>query len=42
MSGATVYDFDPANRICGHWQVADRLGIYRQLQEGISGTAVRE
>lgn len=31
MSGATVYFFD-GNRITGHWQVADRLGVYRQLQ----------
>lgn len=32
MSGATVYRFDSADRICGHWQVTDRLGIFRQLQ----------
>lgn len=31
MSGATVYRFD-GERIVGHWQVADRLGIYQQLQ----------
>jgi predicted ester cyclase len=31
MSGLTVYDFDAENRIRGHWQVADRLGIYQQL-----------
>jgi steroid delta-isomerase-like uncharacterized protein len=31
MSGLTVYDFDGQNRIRGHWQVADRLGIVRQL-----------
>ena len=30
MSGATVYYF--ANkRISGHWQIADRLGIFQQL-----------
>lgn len=34
MSGATVYKFDSANRICGHWQVVDRLWLYRQLQQG--------
>ncbi len=34
MSGATVYDFDERNRICGHWQAVDRLGLYRQLREG--------
>ena len=33
MSGATVYQFDDANRISGHWQVTDRLGIFRQLQQ---------
>lgn len=33
MSGATVYQFDRANRIAGHWQVTDRLGIFRQLQQ---------
>lgn len=32
MSGATVYQFDSADRISGHWQVTDRLGIFRQLQ----------
>lgn len=33
MSGATVYQFDSADRICGHWQITDRLGIFRQLQQ---------
>jgi steroid delta-isomerase-like uncharacterized protein len=33
MSGATVYQFDSANRISGHWQVIDRLGVLRQLQQ---------
>jgi steroid delta-isomerase-like uncharacterized protein len=32
MSGATVYFFDAADRICGHWQITDRLGVYQQLQ----------
>jgi len=32
ISGATVYDFDGSNRITGHWQVVDRLGVFRQLQ----------
>ncbi|NKF20884.1 ester cyclase [Solimonas sp. C16B3] len=31
MSGATVYRFD-GQRISGHWQVADRLGVFQQLQ----------
>ena len=30
MSGATVYDFDRA-LLNGHWQIADRLGVYWQL-----------
>ena len=33
MSGATTYWFDEADRLCGHWQVTDRLGIFRQLQQ---------
>jgi steroid delta-isomerase-like uncharacterized protein len=33
ISGATVYDFDGRNRITGHWQVVDRLGVFRQLQQ---------
>jgi steroid delta-isomerase-like uncharacterized protein len=32
MSGATVYYFDSNDKITGHWQVTDRLGIYQQLQ----------
>lgn len=31
MSGLTIYDFDEHSRIRGHWQVVDRLGVYRQL-----------
>jgi predicted ester cyclase len=31
MSGLTIYDFDEADRISGHWQVADRLGVFQQL-----------
>ncbi|MDU8943814.1 ester cyclase [Ovoidimarina sediminis] len=31
MTGATVYGFDAEDRLTGHWQIADRLGIYRQL-----------
>lgn len=30
MSGATIYYFD-GGRLCGHWQVADRLGVMQQL-----------
>ncbi len=36
MSGATVYYFDSADKITGHWQIADRLGIYQQLQQARS------
>ena len=32
MSGATVYFLDNAMRICGHWQIADRMGVFQQLQ----------
>lgn len=32
MSGATVYYFDDKDRLTGHWQVSDRLGVYQQLQ----------
>jgi len=32
MSGLTIYDFDEAGLISGHWQVSDRLGIFQQLQ----------
>jgi len=31
MSGLTGYDFDAENRIRGHWQVVDRLGVFQQL-----------
>jgi len=33
MSGLTLYDFDSENRICGHWQVVDRLGVFQQLTQ---------
>lgn len=32
MTGATVYSFDGDNRITGHWQVIDRLGVFQQLR----------
>jgi|SRR5579859_588086 steroid delta-isomerase-like uncharacterized protein len=31
MSGATVYRFDAENRITGHWQIKDALGVFQQL-----------
>jgi len=32
MSGATVYYFD-GDRLTGHWQITDRLGVYQQLRQ---------
>jgi steroid delta-isomerase-like uncharacterized protein len=32
MSGATVYYFED-NQITGHWQITDRLSVFRQLQQ---------
>lgn len=31
MSGATAYVFNADNRLCGHWQVTDRLSVVQQL-----------
>jgi predicted ester cyclase len=31
MSGATAYFFDAEDRLTGHWQITDRLGVYQQL-----------
>ena len=31
MSGLTVYDFE-GDRLAGHWQSCDRLGVFMQLQ----------
>jgi steroid delta-isomerase-like uncharacterized protein len=36
MSGATVYFFD-GERISGHWQITDRLGVYQQLRQANQG-----
>lgn len=36
MSGATVYYFD-GDRITGHWQIVDRLGVFQQLRQASSG-----
>ena len=38
MSGLTIYDFE-GDRLSGHWQVADRLSVWRQLAAGQAGTA---
>ena len=32
MSGATVYFFE-GEKLTGHWQITDRLGVYRQLRQ---------
>jgi steroid delta-isomerase-like uncharacterized protein len=39
MSGATVYMFDGDERITGHWQITDRLGVYQQLQQNLTRAA---
>jgi steroid delta-isomerase-like uncharacterized protein len=36
MSGATVYYFD-GDRLAGHWQITDRLGVYQQLIKNKTG-----
>ena len=36
MSGATVYYFE-GDRITGHWQIVDRLGVFQQLRQASSG-----
>ena len=33
MSGATIYYVEDG-RFTGHWQIADRLGVYSQLRQG--------
>jgi steroid delta-isomerase-like uncharacterized protein len=35
MSGATVYAFD-GDRLTGHWQMVDRLGMFQQLRHNAS------
>lgn len=32
MSGMTAYRFDAEDRLVSHWQIVDRLGVFRQLQ----------
>ena len=39
MSGATVYAFDGDERLTGHWQVSDRLGVFQQLQRNLAAGA---
>ncbi|MFN4193316.1 MAG: ester cyclase [Tabrizicola sp.] len=38
MSGATAYFFDADDRLTGHWQISDRLGVYQQLMAGRART----
>ncbi|MFA5951050.1 MAG: ester cyclase [Hyphomicrobium sp.] len=40
MSGATMYYFNDDEKLTGHWQITDRLGVYQQLQR--SKSAARE
>jgi predicted ester cyclase len=35
-SGATTYFFTPGRKLSGHWQITDRLGVWRQLQANLS------
>jgi steroid delta-isomerase-like uncharacterized protein len=37
MSGATVYYF-AGDCLTGHWQITDRLGVYRQLRQAATGS----
>ncbi|MCB1500595.1 MAG: ester cyclase [Bauldia sp.] len=39
LSGATTYFFTPERTLTGHWQVTDRLGVWRQLQANAGGAA---
>ncbi len=32
MSGSTVYYFED-DRLAGHWQITDRLGVFQQLRQ---------
>jgi steroid delta-isomerase-like uncharacterized protein len=34
MSGATVYYFE-GDRLSGHWQIIDRLGVFQQLRPSV-------
>ena len=40
MSGITVYSFDSDDRLTGHWQVVDRLGVFQQLQQNAAAGPV--
>jgi steroid delta-isomerase-like uncharacterized protein len=37
MSGATVY-YVEGERLTGHWQITDRLGVFMQLRQGMAAT----
>jgi predicted ester cyclase len=37
MSGATTYVFTPEHKLTGHWQITDRLGVWRQLHANAGG-----
>jgi hypothetical protein len=32
MSGSTLYLFNAAEKLTGHWQITDRLGVFQKLQ----------
>ncbi len=39
MSGSTTYFFTSEQRLSGHWQITDRLGVWRQLQANLQAPA---
>jgi len=41
MSGATAYFFDAEDRLSGHWQITDRLGVYQQLMAGRASASAK-
>ena len=39
MSGSTTYFFNSEERLAGHWQITDRLGVWRQLKVNLDAQA---
>ena len=40
MTGTTIYYFDERDRITGHWQIVDRLGVFGQLRAAATGVRI--
>lgn len=40
MSGMTIYYFDAEDRLTGHWQMVDRLGVFQQLAASKVGSSL--